>query len=194
MSLVLITPPSGEPVSLDEAKAQLRVESDNYKDDDSIAFFIAAARTRVEALTGRALVNQTWDLYADAVPRRGGALELAKGTVQSVASVKYIDTDGVQQTLDPAKYVVDTARIPGRILPAYGEEWPATREQVNAVVVRFVAGYGIPYDVPHDLKQAIRLLASHWFENREMVVASNIIISPIPETLQAIISPYRLEW
>jgi len=53
MPSILLTPPAVEPLTLDEAKAYLRVEHND--EDESIAALIAAARLQVEAQTRRAL-------------------------------------------------------------------------------------------------------------------------------------------
>ena len=57
MSSILLTAPAAEPLTLDEARAFLRVE---YHDDDAvIAALIAGARLHIEAQTRRALITQS---------------------------------------------------------------------------------------------------------------------------------------
>jgi len=51
---------------------------------------------------------QTWRRVTDHFPSCGW-LCLPLPPLQSVASIKYYDTDGVQQTLDAAVYQVSTA-------------------------------------------------------------------------------------
>src|SRR5215813_11576117 len=69
MSAILLTAPALEPVSLDEARAFLRVE--HHDDDEVIAALIAGARLHVEAATRRALITQSWRLDFDAWPQDG---------------------------------------------------------------------------------------------------------------------------
>ena len=52
----VVTPPAHEPVSVELARLQARV--DNLADDALIAIYIAAARTWAEQYLGRALVAQ----------------------------------------------------------------------------------------------------------------------------------------
>ena len=56
MPSLLLTAPAVEPVTLDEAKAFLRVETGDG--DDVIAALAAGARIHVEAQTRRALITQ----------------------------------------------------------------------------------------------------------------------------------------
>ena len=59
-SLTLITPPANEPVTLEEAKAWLKIET---ADEDTLLLrLIATARQMVEHYTSRAVLEQTWRL------------------------------------------------------------------------------------------------------------------------------------
>ena len=171
MGLKLVTVPEEEPIDLDAAKKHLRVE---HEDEDLlITSLITAARETAEITTGRAFLTQEWELTLDAFPAAG--FDLPRPPLQSVTSVKYLDVNGVEQTLATAKYLVDTRSEPGRVTPAYGEIWPSTRNVINAVTVKFKAGYGAVPEVPESLKSAIKLLLSHFYEIREPVNVGNIV-------------------
>jgi uncharacterized phiE125 gp8 family phage protein len=58
-----------EPITLNEAKAHLRVFGTD--DDGYITSLIAAARQSAESLTDRALLPQTWELALDEFPSIG---------------------------------------------------------------------------------------------------------------------------
>jgi uncharacterized phiE125 gp8 family phage protein len=142
MGLTLITPPDGEPVVATEAIDHLRLEADT-EEDALIASLVTSAREIIETQTGRALITQTWELTLDRFPCgtvgygaswvRTTQIQLPKPPIQSVTSVKYIDTDGVLQTLASTEYTVDTTSMRGRIVPAWGKVWPSTRDVINAV-------------------------------------------------------------
>lgn len=165
--LVQIVAPAGEPVSLAEAKAWLKVEVG--EDDDLIASLVTAAREYAETATQRALVSRTYRLSVDGFPCDGGGLILPRPPLVSVSEIAYTDADGGSQTLDTDSYAVDTQREPGWVIPAYGEVWPTTRAQANAVQVTYVAGYGAASEVPAGIKTAIKLMVACWYENREMI-------------------------
>lgn len=178
MARTLVTPPTVEPISVAEAKSHLRVEIST--DDTLIGNLIAAARQHAETALRRALITQTWDLFLDAFPSRNGAISVPLPPLQTIDSIKYVDTFGVTRTLTGAKYKVDAATEPARVVPTYDEDWPETREEINAVTVRFTAGYGdAGDDVPEKLRQAMLLMIGHWYENREEVVIGGVP-APIP--------------
>jgi len=175
MGLVLVTPPATEPFTTAEAKTHLRVE---IADDDAyIDALTKAARLKLEDDTGRALVTQTWKLVLDGFPANDGGIIVPKSPLQSVASLKYVDSDGILQTVETADYAVDTATKPGWVVPAFGMSWPSPRDSMNAVELTFVAGYGAAADVPEHAKLAIKLLLGHWYLNREQVVIGTIVSS-----------------
>lgn len=68
MALVLVTPPPEEPVTLDEAKTDMRVDLDFTDLDALITAYIAAARQHAETICRRAFVTQSWRLTADRFP------------------------------------------------------------------------------------------------------------------------------
>ena len=169
MSIKLISGPSSEPIMLNEAKLHLRV--DVTDDDTLITGLIVAARQSAEQITGRALMQQTWELALD---RFECEIRLQMPPLQSVTSIKYLDQDGVQQTLSTSDYLVDDYREPARIVPAYGKCWPSTRCQANAVLVRFIAGYANAGVVPQEIKQWMLLMIGSMYENREREIVGNI--------------------
>lgn len=201
-SLRQVTPPAAEPVSLAEAKAWLRLDTDD--DDPTVAFLLGAARDAVANRVRRALIRATWDLTLDGFPdcwRRplidGRMPETPAGwfpgetaivvplpPLASVTSISYTAADGSSTTLGPSAYKV-TGADPGRITPAYGRSWPTARAEAGSVVVRFVAGYGTTAaDVPPAIGLAIRVLVALYYEKREEPGA-------VPDGVDAILDAVR---
>ena len=174
MSLKLITPPTTFPIDLASAKLHCRV--DIADDDTLITALITAATEMAEQKTGRAIMAQTLELTLDAFPY---AFELTRVPVQSVTSVKYYDTTGTQQTLSNTLYALDAADDFGfaHISPVYAGVWPDTRDQINAVAVRYVAGYADAASVPQSIKNWILLMVSTMYANRETEAYSSRAVS-----------------
>lgn len=159
MTLRVITAPTTEPVSVETAKAYLRI--DGTQDDALLAILVPAAREKGEQIARRAFTTQTLELTVDAWPANY-VLKLLRPPVLSVTSVKYLDWTGAQSTWQ--LYVVDTQS--GRIV---FNSFPGARLlRSGAITVRYIAGYGATAaDVPQTIKQAILMLTAYWFENRE---------------------------
>lgn len=207
MGLSLVTAPDGEPLTLAEAKRQTRrteVEDDDAYLQDAL---IPAVRERAEQATRRQFLTATWDLQLDAFPC--WTIDVPLPPLQAVSSIHYVDTSGVTQTLAADQYVVDAPGVVtvnadptyrviggrgrrGRITPAYGLIWPCTRCQMNAVTIRFLAGYGTASDVPPRLKMGMLLDLGTLFENREdQVVGQGFAVSPFPNGAEAVYRAFK---
>lgn len=187
VALRLLTAPDVEPISPAEAKLHLRVTQDTEL--SLIDTQISAAREWGETYTGRAFILQEWQLRLCGFPC--GALEIPKPPLVEVSSIAYVDTDGDTQTLSPSRYQVvgaydvtaDTPEIApptcqkGFIVPAYGETWPSTRDQPDAVTVTFQCGYGATSDaVPSAIKAALKVKIADLFNiGRESQIAGTIV-------------------
>ena len=147
LSPVLVTPPTDTPVSLDEAKVHLRVDSDD--EDTLIMSLISAATGHLDGFTGilgRCIMLQTWSQEYEAA---SGDLVLPIRPVSRVVSV----TGGFSEY----RFLKDGR---GHFLRLNdGASWPA-----GAVVVEFEAGYS---EVPAPLHSAMLLHIGTMYEHRE---------------------------
>lgn len=180
-----ITPPGVEPVTVDEAIEQLREDSD-LAQTDRISMLITAARVLIELYLRRALISTEFTLTLDEFGDLDAVIELPLSRVISVDEIRYVDDSGDVQVLDSADYQVDLISLVCRVAPSYGNQWPSTREQMNAVAIDFTAGYGTAADdVPTPIKQAILFLVEHWYENGE-------IDEKLPNTAKFLLGPFRV--
>jgi len=191
MALVMLTGPAEEPVSVEEAKAHLRVSTS--ADDALIGSLIAAAREHVEARCRRALVTQVWDRYLDAFPA-GEEIELAMPPLRSVESVTFFREDGTSGVMSSLEYVVDAVGEPGAVVLAKGAGWPSAELRPrNGVRVRFECGYGGAGEVPRAIRQAVLLIVGALYENREQViVAQGVNLALLPFGIEALLAPFRV--
>ncbi len=173
--VTVITGPALEPVTLAEAKLWCKV--DLTTDDDLIEdVLIPAARALVEDIIDQCIQTQTLELCLDEWP--DGPILLPKGPLQSVTSIKYKDSDGLETTWGASNYIVDTDSRPGRVVLAWGCSYPSfSMYPSNPIRVRYVAGTqdaSPTVPVSHKIKLAMRLLISHWYQNRETVLVGSI--------------------
>ena len=142
-SVAPVTAPTAEPFHVDQAKQHLRI--DHTEEDVYVAGLVAAVRSECEAWRNECLVSQTLDLRLDDWP--DDDIIIPRHPLASVSSITYVDTNGDTQTLATTVYTVDTYSRPGRIALAYQQTWPTVRSVINAITVRFVAGYVTPFTV-----------------------------------------------
>lgn len=184
--------PTEEPVTLAEAKAHARIEYS--ADDTTVTTLITIARRKVEQITRRALVTQTWTATFDRWPLVDGAgddwpfttavsprrIRLAPAQVASIGSLV---VDGT--TIASSNY-----RLAGDELVIMPTVADSTRELGGGIVVTFTAGFGLAAAVPDDLKLACKMLVAHWFENREVANPAWQTPMPIPFGVEDLLRPY----
>jgi len=164
--------PQSRPVSLAEAKASLRLSQSDTTHDDNIGDLIDAATEQIEQDTDRAVINQDFDYQLNAFPGGRASIVIAPKPASEILAITYLDSDGVEQTLDPATYQLDKGRR--EVYLNSGESWPNTLAQQNAVTVSYRAGYGASQsNVPRLIRQAILLMVGSWFTDPTMEFDKN---------------------
>jgi len=174
LNLTDASPPQSftEILTLSEVKNFLVLQESSPADgiDDAMLedAFIPAAREVAEWFQGRDLIRKQWDLSFD---YWGYQIEL-RAPLVSVDLVKYRDSGGNYTTLtENTDYIVDTAKDPGLVMPAYNVSWPSfTPWPSSAVLVRFTSGYSPAHpfwlDAGKRVKIGMLYLISHWYEGR----------------------------
>lgn len=191
-SLSLQTAPVNDILTLSEVKTHLRV--DGSDEDTLISNLIAAATSYIdgpEGVLGRAMITQTWDWKLDDFPvSEQQYLMFPLGDVQSITSITYLDTEGVEQTWDASNYSFDNGSTPERLYLNYGKSWPTTRGVENAVTIRFVAGFGDDAsDVPAAIRQAALLWIGTLYCNRE--TARGMRTYEVPFAAKHLLAPFK---
>lgn len=188
MASFLVSSPALEPLSVEETKAHMRVDSSS--DDAMIGSLIEVARSQLENELSRALIHQTWRLTLDQWPKEG-VVSLPRAPVASISTVTYYALDGTPQTLASTVCQLDGQSLPPcvvfdrSLLPAAG------CDQINGVEIDYVAGYGaVASDVPAPLRHALLLLSAHLYETREAALSQSLMITP--KGYDDLIAPFRL--
>lgn len=195
MSLTLVTAPLVEPITIEDARAHLRLDASGspaqHPDDLLVESLISVAREYVENFTGRCLCATT---YALRVPSLTGTIELPKPPATDILSVEYFE-DGLLVPVDPSVYELGKSISWKSYLKlAYDQEWPSSAE----AIITYVAGYNLEGEspaenqLPKSLKAAMLLLIGHLYENRE--ATAPITITQIPLGIESLIRPYRISF
>ena len=180
---VLETPPSVEPVTAAELRAQLAETADGLPDAQANAL-IAEARELIEQMTGLALITQTWRMALDHwpagrevwwdgvrqmaiseiyLPNSIRAVHLPRYPLQSVDTVTVFDDAGNDAAVNiAATFDIDAYRRPGRMVLRNGATWPIALRKSNAIEIEYTAGFGATAStVPATLKRAVKQVAAY---------------------------------
>lgn len=158
-----LNPPPAEPITLAEAKAFLRVDHDD--EDALIQTLIASARERLETHLNIAMISRPMQFST----ATNGTVILPRWPVTSVQTVRFDYEETVEAVVNL------------RCRPA-----TVTYRAVDLAEITFTAGYGLaPQDVPAPLRQAMLLLVSQGFEQRDGAPSS------LPLMVDALTMPYR---
>jgi uncharacterized phiE125 gp8 family phage protein len=148
-----------EPISLEDAKRQLRVLSTD--EDAFITSAIVDARGWIENYTGLVLTRRE---VVEVLP--SFSAQLSTWPIASIDAVTYFDTDGQEVILQEAEYFAQIARRPA-YLTAGG--WPTVRDG-SMIEVTMTAGFATPDAVSAfspNLMRAMRILVAGFFSDRE---------------------------
>ena len=174
MKTIVLVAPTAEPVTLDEAKEQLRIEASFTEDDSYITSLISVARDRCESYCNQFFTVQDIKiLYQGFIPT---IIPLPYPDL-TVTSVTYTDTDGALQTVNPINYIVD----PVNQTITFTEVFSSLNYQVLATTSAPVQIVGV--------EQAIKIILTDLYELRtETAVGVSLAENP---AVKAMLYPYR---
>lgn len=192
----IIVQPVTEPISIEECRshleAQLYGDTDvDDADDLMILGWLAAAREYCENFTGLSLARKTYEIALDEFP--SAEIELPMSPVTEIVSVTYVDAAQDLQTMASPTYVLDDYQRPAWLLPASGTSWPAAGSFINAIKVRYIAGYSDDSDgepLPFALRAAILLVLGHLYLNREETTEK--AMASLPLGAESLLRPLRV--
>jgi uncharacterized phiE125 gp8 family phage protein len=140
-------PASSEPVSVDEAKAYMRIDADFTDDDTLIEDMIASARQELEKFTGLSFITKELNYYTEKLK-----FELPYGPVSEISYVK--DANGLD---------VDYSQ--------FGLDYPTLQVGTFGVNVLYSAGF---IQLPKALKLAILKQVATDYEYRENFIEGSV--------------------
>jgi uncharacterized phiE125 gp8 family phage protein len=168
MILTETSAPPAEAVPVRAFAEHLRLGT-GFADDGSLdavlELYLRSAMAAIEARIGRALLARPFS-WTVTHWREDASQALPIGPVRSVESVTLVGADGVGLEVEPDAWSVLRDSQRPRLVGRFGRNLPRIPRAGHAEV-RFTAGFGAAWDeVPADLRQAVFLLAAHFYENR----------------------------
>lgn len=203
-ALEMVVGPKSEPLTLDEAKKHLRI--DTTDEDVLTSIRLKAARSACEQHMSRALINQRWKLTLDRFPREMEPLRLYRPPFRALVSLRYMDENQAWQTMDPL--TLRTVKDANAAWLVPNDNWPDTYDAIGVVEATWDAGYidglavpqgggdpqpsdGDPTDaIPFEIKAAILLTLGTLDVFHEDAV-SGTIVTQLPRGAEALMSPFR---
>lgn len=155
----LVTAPTIDAVTIEQAKKQCEIADSDTAHDQHFYELIGRATNELEADCDICIYPQTWRLSTDVIQ---DGIQLQKGPIQSITSIKYYSTEGVQTTLASTVYSLDTANRTIRL--NYNKYWPATIPRWDAWEITYLCGYST---IPPMAIQAMLILIEKYFLGRE---------------------------
>ena len=142
------------PISLPDLKDQLRI--DHSDQDRMLIGKIKAAVSEIEAYIDGPVIQRSMTLKLSAWEDE---IQLLPGPVLAIVSIRYYDTDNVQQTLDAADYELYEENRIDRLVAV--SDWPVVYDRKDAIEIVYQAGLAASVtQVPTNVKEAVLLRAS----------------------------------
>jgi uncharacterized phiE125 gp8 family phage protein len=191
MKTSVLVPPKGEPITLAEVKAFLKIR--HTQEDELLPHLIATARQMAETYTRRKFMTQR---LVSVLPFRPNhrkkeglqrvwtsgdryALFLPRGPLQQVIEVERISEEGDTVVIPHRGYHVNPHHDPALLVVDDKSGW--------GVRVTYDAGYGsTAQDSPAPIRQAILQMVAELYQNR------GILETQLVHGVSPLLAPYRL--
>lgn len=166
------SPPAQTPITLAEAKQQLRITG--TAEDALITQYIQAATNYAENFTRRDFITRTYRTYRDCFPSYYGfygygnvGFEIRRSRLQSIVQISYLTESGTS-IVSPSVYYNTLQSDYSWVLSNPGQSWPDDAEKkLQSIFIDFTCGYGDnPSDVPEDIRVALMEIVTALNENR----------------------------
>jgi uncharacterized phiE125 gp8 family phage protein len=190
MTLTEVSAPAAAAVPVRAFAEHLRLGTgfaDDGSQDAVLELYLRAAMAAIEARLGRALIARDF-AWTVTRWREEASQGLPLGPVRAVESVTLVDPDGSETAVDPESWSVIRDSQRPRLVGRFGRSLPRIPRSGHAEV-RFSAGFGESWEeVPPDLRQAVFLLAAHFYERR---TEGGGVAGTMPFGVLALIEAYR---
>lgn len=186
MTLIIKTEPVNPLFTQDQIKSHLCLTDDFTDTDATVSDYGDAVTSYLDGgdgVLGRGLITQTWTLIRNTFANN---MSIPLPPLQTVDEIRFLDTAGVQQILDPTIYRVVYAGARNRralVTLAENQSYPAIDHVLGAIEIDFTCGYGDSWnDIPANTRQLALMLLASLFERRDAEIVGTIVaINPAVE-------------
>lgn len=187
---LIVTRSKALPISIEEVKTQVKIDSCDNSDDAMIRSIILAVSNYFEQYTNRTLLSTTYKTFRDFFP---SYILLRKSQYLSLVSFQYFK-NGVLTTIDPATYQVLQSNDYSKIIPLVNSSFPIDADSMAQVLqIVFNAGFGQKSnDIPSDIRNALLQHAAYLWANRGDCDC-NDASGAIPPVSQSVYNMWRIK-
>jgi uncharacterized phiE125 gp8 family phage protein len=174
-TLRVITPPSAEPVTLDEVRAQIGLMPDQTEHDTLLAGQISTARRLVEVRLGIAIAAQECRATWHAAPE---VLRLPAPPLLTGSGYPLVVTADGDELFEGDDYEVDVDAVPATIT--------LSRGRGRRLVVTYWAGVEAGGPIDPLLRSAILCYVDHQFNNRGVLASESS--TELPQAFETLLA------
>lgn len=170
-------------LSLADAKLFLRVDSD--AEDSLITDLIKVAVEHVQNYTGQ-ILDEVGDVVIWA--EDWGTLQIPIAPVTSIKSIQYYDESNTLRTLATNLYWMQEGES---VSPQIRFDLPLPDlydERTHRIKITADLGFAV---IPSELKHAVRLMVSQYYDVRENFAVGTIVSAEMPNGVKALMNQWR---
>lgn len=186
-----IAPTEETLVTLDEFKQFVRVDVDETVDDALMEAIINSSIEFCESYTGKSIALKTYEkVYKHQCDTT--MLEVRKGDITELLSLTRKDSNGSEFEYDISEFEHYNYPQESQVNPLNEDTyiWSGT-SRTRPLVLTFKSGYTYT-TLPANLKNAIEMLAAHWYENRETVKIEEMTdVTEMPFGVTTVLERYK---
>lgn len=185
MPIAIITPPAVRPVTLEQIKQHLRLDTND--EDDLLNSYCDAATEFIESHISKFLIKRNVRQFVDEIPQSNELL-LEAEPVSEVTLVRGYTVNGEPHDFSSNEYKFLQYDSPPRLS---FEGTNSSSLSANGIEIDMVAGYGDSgTDIPQNVIRALFVLIAHWYEHRGTNAAGETF-GTIPEGFDRLLAPVR---
>lgn len=191
--------PSSEPITLEELKAQARIDMDLTDDDIFIqSVIIPGARQQAETRSGSIIRPARYRQVFHTFPKDGEPISMSDGLIQVIESITYVTLSNLSNRVALDLATIETINVNGEtLITSLSQRWPCCYRSPRAVEITYTAGLeSEAFAQRYPSVKVWTLLAAAWaYAQREFyfLESKGMGFAELPEFyLQMLLAPIQM--